>query len=109
MRRLALLLTGAALLAPPAVASGAAVLRAVGTAPLTVRGARFLPSERVTVRVLVPGPVRVHVIRASAGGTFTTTFTAVSLRRCARYVILARGSKGSSATLRRIFPACSPL
>ena len=108
MRRLALLLTLLAFIAPAALAAGVPALRAVAMQPLSVQGVRFKPSERVTVRVVVGATTRVHVVTASAGGTFRTTFTAVSLPRCSRYVITAHGSRGSSATLRRIFPDCAP-
>ena len=76
-----------------------------------VHGVRFRPSERVTVRVMVAGSVRVHVLRATAAGTFTTTFAAVSLERCAGYLVTARGSRGSTATLRPMpfFRDCAPL
>jgi hypothetical protein len=105
-----LLLTCAALFAPAGLASsGAPTLRAVTMQPLAVHGARFRPSEQVTIRALVAGVTRVHVVRASATGTFTTTFTAVTLERCTRYVVIARGSRGSSAMLRPIFPDCAPL
>jgi hypothetical protein len=104
-----LLLTLVALLAPAALASGTPALRAVTMQPLALQGIRFRPSERVTVRVVVSGKARVHVVVATRAGTFTTTFTAVSLGRCTRYVIVASGSRGSTATLRRIFPDCAPL
>jgi hypothetical protein len=110
VRRLVLLLTLAALLAPAAVASGTPLLRAVTTKPLAVQGVRFRPSERVTVRVVASGSARVHVVRATAIGTFRTTFTAISLERCVPFAVVARGSKGSVATLRPSpFRDCAPL
>jgi hypothetical protein len=78
--------------------------------PLAVHGVRFRPAERITVRVAAAGSVRVHVIRATAAGSFTTTFTAVKLERCAPYLVTARGSRGSIATLRRSpFRDCAAL
>jgi hypothetical protein len=78
--------------------------------PLAVHGVRFRPAERITVRVAAAGSVRVHVIRATAAGSFTTTFTAVKLERCTPYLVTARGSRGSIATLRRSpFRDCAPL
>ena len=56
------------------------------------------------------GSVRVHVIRATASGSFTTTFTAVTLERCAPYFVTARGARGSVAVLRSSpFRQCAPL
>jgi hypothetical protein len=98
------------LIAPPALASGTPGLRAVTTQPLAVQGVRFRPAERVTVRVVAGGPARVHVVRANARGTFTTTFTAVTLERCTPFAITARGSRGSVAMLRPSpFRDCAPL
>ena len=78
--------------------------------PLAVHGVRFRPAERITVRVAAAGSVRIHVVRATSTGSFTTTFTAVALERCAPYFVTARGSRGSVATLRRSpFQDCSPL
>jgi hypothetical protein len=78
--------------------------------PVAVHGARFGPAERVTVRIAAAGAVRVHVVRATAAGTFTTVFTAVSLERCSPYFVTARGSRGSIATLRLSpFRGCAPL
>lgn len=110
VRRLALLLTVLAVPAVPAAAASPPVLRAVTMEPLAVHGVRFRPAERVTVRVAAAGSVRVHVIRATATGSFTTTFTAVRLERCAPYFVTARGSRGSLASLRRSpFRDCAPL
>ena len=57
-----------ALLAPAALATGTPALRAVTTQPLAVQGIRFRPSERVTVRVVVSGKARVHVVTRDQGG-----------------------------------------
>ena len=110
VRRLALLLTVVAVSAAPAGAVGRPTLSTLAMRPVAVHGARFHPTELVTVRMAAAGSVRVHVVRATASGTFTTTFTAVSLERCAPYFVTARGSRGSIATLRRSpFRDCSPL
>jgi hypothetical protein len=78
--------------------------------PVAVHGARFRPAELVTIRIAAAGSVRVHVVRATSTGTFTTTFTAVSLGHCAPFFVTARGSRGSIATLRRSpFQDCAPL
>jgi hypothetical protein len=78
--------------------------------PLAVQGVHFRSAERVTVRVATGGSVRVHVVRATAVGTFTTTFTAVVLERCSPFSMTASGSRGSVATLRpRLFLDCNPL
>lgn len=105
-----MLLTVLAASAAPAVAASPPALRALTMEPLAVHGVRFRPAERITVRVAAAGSVRVHVIRATATGSFTTTFTAVALGRCAPYFVTARGSRGSVATLRRSpFRDCAPL
>jgi len=110
VRRLALLLTILAVPAVPAAAASPPALRAVTMEPLAVHGVRFRPAERITVRVAAGGSVRVHVIRATASGSFTTTFTAVTLERCAPYFVTARGARGSVAVLRSSpFRQCAPL
>jgi hypothetical protein len=113
VRRLVFVLACAALLVPSAVvASGlsAPALRTMSSQPLAVRGVHFRAAERVTVRVAAGESVRVHVVRATAAGTFTTTFTAVVLERCSPFVVTARGSKGSVATIRSsVFRDCAPL
>jgi hypothetical protein len=107
-----LLLACAALLVPAAASAlwrPAPALRTTSSQPLAVHGLHFRAAERVTVRVAVGGSVRVHVVRASAAGTFTTTFTAVVLERCSLFSITASGSRGSVATLRpRPFVDCNP-
>jgi hypothetical protein len=110
VRRFALLLTLLAASAVPAAASSPPALRAVTMEPFALHGVRFRPAERITVRVAAAGSIRVHVVRATSTGSFTTTFTAVALERCAPYFVTARGSRGSVATLRRSpFQDCSPL
>ena len=110
VRRVAVLLTLLAASAVPAAAAAPPALRAVTMEPLAVHGVRFRPAERITVRVAAAGSVRVHLVRATSTGSFTTTFTAVALERCAPYFVTARGSRGSVATLRRSpFQDCSPL
>ena len=110
VRRLVVLVTCAALFAPAGLAATRPAVQVTGTHPLALRGLHFRPAERVTVRVGAGSMVRVHVVRASATGTFTTTFTAVSLERCAPLAVVARGSKGSVATIRPSpFRDCSPL
>ncbi len=102
----------AALLAPAGVLAlgrPTPVLRTTSARPLAVQGVHFRPAERVTVRVAVGSAIRMHVVRATAAGTFTTTFTAVVLERCSPFAITASGSRGSVATLRpRPFVDCNP-
>jgi hypothetical protein len=109
MRRAALLLTLFVAFVPSSYATGAPVVRAVTMQPFRVRGSNFRPAERVTVRVVVEGAARVHVLRAASTGTFTTTFTAVSIGNCTAYLVTARGSGGSRAMLRRnpLFVDCA--
>ena len=112
VRRLVLLLTCAAIVAPGAGVSAKLppALRTAARQPLAVQGLHFRAAERVTVRVTTADAVRVHVVRASMAGTFTTTFTAVTLERCSPFVITASGSRGSVASLRpRPFLDCAPI
>jgi hypothetical protein len=112
VRRLVLLLTCVVVVAPGAEASAklTPALRTMSRQPLVVQGVHFRAAERVTVRVAIAGAVRVHVVRANVAGTFTTTFTAVTLERCSPFVITASGSRGSVATIRpRPFLDCNPL
>ena len=84
-------------------------MRVIDRDPVVVRGLRFLPSERVTVRVAVRGGPRVaKTVRAGAGGGFTTRFASLSLGQCAAFTVSATGARGSRAAYTEPFPACGP-
>jgi hypothetical protein len=74
--------------------------------PVTVHGTRFVGGERVTV-VFSLKTRHVHRLRATAAGTFTTRFTAVTIDRCTAYAVQATGSSGSTAFL-KVVPQCPP-
>ena len=82
------------------------VVRVVDHAPLTVRGERFAPGERVRVTVVVRGDQSVRTAKAAARGTFTVRFPRLMLSECAAYVVRASGNAGSKAGTRMIPPPC---
>ena len=90
-------------------ASGAerwARLAIVDREPLTIRGTRFAPNEKV--RLHVSGPAQLtRSIRAGARGGFTTRFE-VGLGRCDALVVQAVGSRGSRAQIDVAQQACAP-
>ena len=91
-----------------ASASGAGSARLViaDREPLTIRGTRFAPNEKVTV--LVSGQVqRTRSIRADSRGSFTTVFR-VSLGRCDAVVVQAFGNRGGRAQVDLTQTACAP-
>jgi hypothetical protein len=90
-------------------ASGAerwARLAIVDREPLTIRGTRFAPNEKV--RLLVSGPAQLtRSIRAGARGGFISRFH-VGLGRCDALVVQAVGSRGSRAQVDVTQTACVP-
>jgi hypothetical protein len=81
-----------------------ATLRLSAAAPLTLRGANFLPSERV--RVTVSSELRrSKQVTASPAGVFVVRFPGV-YDRCSGLFALAVGARGSRAGLKLPLPAC---
>ena len=81
-----------------------ATLRLSASAPLTLRGANFLPSERV--RVTVTSELRrSKQVTASRSGVFVVRFNGV-YDRCNGLIAVAVGARGSKAGLKLPQPAC---
>jgi hypothetical protein len=107
--RLAVVTALAAALAFAAAApsAGGARLRVVAKHPLTVVGSGFRSDERVTVTAIVAGK-HVATVRASTSGRFRLRFRRVQVKRCAAYVIAARGSLASFAIVRARSACAAP-
>jgi hypothetical protein len=74
--------------------------------PLAIRGAGFVPGEKV--KLLVSGQLQLsRSVRAGARGGFTTAFR-VRLGRCDAVVVQAIGSRGSRAQIDVTQTACAP-
>jgi hypothetical protein len=104
---------GLVLAAPGAATPGSSAphLALVGTDPPSVRGTGFHTGEHVRVVLRRrAGEPRVAEAIARGSGVFTATFPAVRLNRCAAFSVVAEGSRGSRATLRRTgrMPGCGP-
>ncbi len=100
--RKAFAITAAVLaVASPALATGSPKLHLVRAQPVIVRGTGFRAAERIAVRLAVEGAVHTRLVHASTSGRFTVSFPRVSLSHCIAYLVVARGSLGSHATLRR--------
>ena len=85
-----------------------AALRLVKPAPLQVVGSHFVTRERVRVTASADSNSVSKRVRASESGTFTVRF-AVGAGHCAGLRVVAVGTGGSRATLKRIpLPACMP-
>jgi hypothetical protein len=85
-----------------------ATLKLTRSAPLTVRGTRFVPRERVRVSVSGAGQATRRVT-ASGGGAFVVQFATFSFHRCnAGLVVVAVGSEGSRAGLKLPEMLCPP-
>jgi hypothetical protein len=82
-------------------------LRLVNASPLEIRGLRFVPKERVRVMVLDAGSAS-RQVSADAQGTFVASFQEASVDRCSALSVLAVGSRGSRAALKRPGPLCPP-
>jgi hypothetical protein len=85
-------------------------LKLVTTVPLVVRGSAFHAHEsvRLVLRQRTGAPTISHA-GASSAGNFRATFASARINRCGGFSIVATGSEGSRATLRRPLPlpACS--
>ena len=105
-------LVAAPLLAAASVAlaaDGPPVLALADTDPLSVRGVRFAPGERVTVRVVIRGgPRQTRLFRAGARGSFTAPFPTLAVSQCDAYSIHALGWRGSRASRVQLPPPCGP-
>jgi hypothetical protein len=82
-----------------------ATLRLSSDAPLTLRGANFLPSERVRVTVSGGELRRSKHVTASRAGVFVARFDA-AYDRCSGVLARAVGARGSLAVLKLPAPAC---
>jgi hypothetical protein len=92
----AIIVTAACAGSIPALAVGPS-LRVPDTAPFSVRGTGFVPSERVTVSVLSHAKTAVVL----ANGTFLVHFWSLRVGDCQVYIVRAVGNRGTKATFRR--------
>ena len=108
-------MAAAALTVANAPAATAAKIRPTltitGTGPVTVTGVRFLPRERVTVRLSVAGQGLSRGAIASPAGRVVVRFAVdMPTPECGGLVVSARatGARGSTAFVRRfeIPPPC---
>jgi hypothetical protein len=105
---LAVLWVAVGAFAAQAAARPAPELRLASSRPLTIQGLGFRPHERVQLAVEGTRSRRRPVV-ADAHGAFTATFAAVAVARCDRLTVVAIGTGGSRATLKRLpAPACMP-
>jgi hypothetical protein len=81
-------------------------LRLASASPLTIRGLRFQPEERV--RVMIRGAGATRRVSADNQGSFVASFQELSADRCNALAVLALGSRGSRAELKRPGPLCPP-
>jgi hypothetical protein len=110
VRRGVLLVCAVLVVAVPASAGLQPQLRLVDSSPLTLAGAGFKKSERVTLALYVHDARYAKRVRATLGGTFRVAFqSAGAIDRCNTDVwAQATGSRGSSATMKRAQPQCPP-
>jgi hypothetical protein len=85
--------------ASPAARTSSPALRLVDATPLTVRGTGFAGHERIRLRLKRESGVVVRRVQATATGRFVFRFGVV-VPPCPTWVVVARGSLGSRATLR---------
>jgi hypothetical protein len=83
-------------------------LRLLDRAPLTVKGTRFRPGERVRIRIAAAEPAA-RTVHATRAGSFTMRFDAVSVGRCGSVSVEAVGARGDRASLKVLQPQdCAP-
>lgn len=105
---LVLLLAAGTSAATASLGSTAPSLRVVKHSPVVVRGARFHPAERVTVRA--PALRAVRIVHANASGTFRVRLGVPPSDRCS-FAIVARGASGdrAQAKVRAMCPYAAPV
>ena len=72
--------------------------------PVKVHGTGFRPAERTRVVLVVSDHPHVrHIRRVTAGreGSFVASFAGLSVGRCDAFVVVAKGTRGSSAVVKR--------
>jgi hypothetical protein len=92
--------------APEDESNSRPVLNIASLEPLTVKGKRFVPGERVKLLVNAAGS-RMKAAKADERGRFTIAFR-VELDRCSGVVVQAFGTRGSRAMVDITGPGCSP-
>lgn len=109
MRGVLSIAAAALVAAVSAQAAGAPALKLAKLTPLVLDGSRFQPREPVRITV-VAGPQRaVKRVTATSTGSFTATFSRVTVSRCEAVLARAVGARGGIATVRRPpLPACMP-
>jgi hypothetical protein len=104
---LSLALFGTAASGGDETSAGKATLKLQRSAPLTLRGARFVSAERVVVSVRTDGR-RTKRVTANDRGAFVVSFPGFTYDRCDPLFVLAVGSRGSRAGLKRPPRLCPP-
>jgi hypothetical protein len=104
---LSLALFGTAAAGGSATSSAKATLKLERGAPLTLRGSRFVPAERVVVSVR-GGKRQTKRVTANGRGGFVVSFPRLSYDRCDPLFALAVGSRGSRASLKMPPRLCPP-
>jgi hypothetical protein len=104
---LSLALFGTAASGASETSSGRAILKLQDSVPVALRGARFVPAERVVVSVRSGRPQTKRVTANGRGG-FVVSFPRVSYDRCDPLFALAVGSRGSRAGLKVPPRLCPP-
>lgn len=82
-------------------------LHLVDTAPVKVRGTRFVPGERVRVTAISMSKKTKRVV-AGRAGRFAVGFAGLAYDRCSGLLVTAVGSEGSLARFRLPQPLCPP-
>src|SRR5436309_5117835 len=89
-------------------------LRLVDTNPVTVRGANFRPSERITLvassteRGSSTVSRETKVVRSGVRGGFTAVLPTVEFNECGHFSVTASDAAGERATY-KIVPKCGAL
>lgn len=82
--------------AAPAARTYSPMLRVIDLTPVTVKGLRFKPGERVRVVLSADGR-HVRSVRATRNGSFVARFAAVYAELCTAFQLRATGSSGAVA------------
>ena len=82
-------------------------LRLVDRSPASIGGSGFRAREQVRL-IFTSNGVWQEALRATQAGKFTAVFPGATIDRCVGFVVIARGQRGSVATLRGMPFACPP-
>jgi hypothetical protein len=83
-------------------------LRAVAMQPVVLAGSGFQAREAVRLTASAGSTSANRRVQASAAGRFTVQLPEIAVDRCSSFFAVARGARGSLASIKVPLPLCPP-